>query len=171
MKIFNFSSKLEKMNSDLWQYHFLVPDKVFETILFPKKDKRVVCTINNQIEFQCALLPKKGEGHMILLNQKYRKKLNLEIGDTLNASIRLDDSEFGLPMPQELEIALAQDEIGAELFFKLTDGKKRTLLYWCANVKNMDLRIKRAWIIMDCLKMNAGVPDFKIMNNLLKERK
>ena len=39
------------------------------------KDKRVVCTLNGNFSFHCAMLP-KGTFHYILLNREISKKLN-----------------------------------------------------------------------------------------------
>ena len=74
-----------------------------------------------------------------------------------------DDSEFGLPFPVELEEVLAQDKAGKEYFDKLTPGKQRNIIYAAGQVKNPDLRIQRAMVLIEHLKKNKGKIDFKLL--------
>lgn len=164
----HFTAALQESGNKLWGFHFLVPDPIAQTFL-SEGVKRVVCTLNDKVEFQCGLIP-KGEGlYCIMVNKKIRDQLGLKPGSSAQVTLQKDESEYGLPMPEELAEVLAQDEEGNRLFHALTPGKLRTLLYIVGNVKNTDARISRALVIVEHLKANSGKVDYKKLNLDLKK--
>lgn len=86
----------------------------------------------------------------------------------VQATLRKDDSKYGLPMPEEMQEVLDSDEEGNRLFHALTPGKQRTLLYIAGFPKTSDKRISRAIVIVEHLKANHGKIDFKMLNQALK---
>lgn len=162
-----FTAILEKFNSNLWGYHICVPNVVSEVFL-GKNAKRVVCRLNDQVEFQCALMPKGDGSYFININKKLRDALRLQIGSPVHATLRRDDSEYGLPMPEELAELLLQDEDGHALFHALTPGKQRNLLYIIGSVKSSDRRLSRAVTVLEHLKANGGKINFKALYADLK---
>ncbi|HPI07060.1 MAG TPA: YdeI/OmpD-associated family protein [Saprospiraceae bacterium] len=163
-----FTSILEISTNKLWGAHLPVPHLIAQTFL-AEDAKRVICTLNEKVEFQCALVP-KGEGvYCIVVNKKIRDQLGLKEGSTARVSLKKDDSEYGLPMPEELAEVLAQDEEGNRLFHGLTPGKLRTLLYIVGHVKNTDVRISRAFAIVEHLKANGGKINYKQLHEDLKK--
>lgn len=160
-------STLERFDSNLWHFHVVIPQQIADTLI-NGKDRRVICTINGKEKFQAALMPIKSGNCFININKKLRDKLKLNEGDLVSISLEKDNSEYGLPMPEEFAELLNQDEEGNEIFQKLTPGKQRTLLYIAGNVKNSDLRIKRAVAIIEHLKATDGKIDYKQLNILLK---
>ncbi len=166
-----FTAELARFNSDLWHFHIIVPKEVVNSFDFDGKAKRVVCTLNNQETFHCAFMPAGDGSYFINLNQEIRKKLGLNEGDPVNASVVKDTSKYGMPIAPEFEMALAQDSEADEIFNALTDGKKRTLLYLVQKVKSSDIRIIKALIIMEHLKITQGELDFKLLNEQFKTGK
>ncbi len=163
-----FTAELENFNTALWGFHIVVPAP-HATPFLDGKDRRVVCTLNGSLEFQCALMP-KGDGHFFInINKKNRDKLKLQLGSQVEVSLRKDESEYGLPMPEELAEMLAQDDEGNQLFHALTPGKQRNLLYIAGQPKTSDTRLKRAVVLVEHLKANKGKIDFKQLNLDLKE--
>lgn len=165
----HFTTVLDKFDSNLWGHHILVPEEIASPFITDDKDRRVVCTLNDQIEFQCALMPRGDGGFFININKKIRDKLKLKVGMQVQASLRKDESKYGLPMPEELDELLKQDVEGDRLFHALTPGKQRNLLYIVGNAKKSDTRITRAIIVIEHLKANDGKIDFKMLNQALKE--
>lgn len=165
----HFTTVLDKFDSNLWGHHILVPEEIAQPFITDDKDRRVVCMLNDQIEFQCALMPRGDGGFFININKKIRDKLKLKVGMQVQASLRKDESKYGLPMPEELDELLKQDAEGDRLFHALTPGKQRTLLYIVGNAKKSDTRITRAIIVIEHLKGNDGKIDFKMLNQTLKE--
>ncbi len=156
--------KAELMKSDLESgWHFLLIDakhgEKFEKL---NGSRRVVCTIEGTLSFQCALQPWKGN-FAIIVNKEKREKLGISAGDKVTVELAKDNSKYGLPMPDELKEVLKQDREGNKLFHKMTAGKQRSILYWVGQVKDIDRRIHTALIFIEHLKRNDG----KIVHNEL----
>lgn len=165
----NFDSKIEQFNSNLWDYHFMVPEKVSEHFMLKVKSRRVVCTLNQKLNMHCALMHDGSGQFFININKENRKKLGLELGDIIQVEIKSDESKYGIPLPDEMKTLLEQDEIGSELFHKLTLGKQRSLLHIVGKVKSSDIRIQKSLVILNFLKDNKGILDFKQLNEAFKE--
>lgn len=162
-----FTSKLENFNTRLWTYHVKVPNPIAQHFL-GQGDKRVICTLNDTYEFQCAIMP-AGEGtYFININKKIRDQLKLKEGSKIKVFLEKDTSQFGLPFPEELQEVLAQDKEGNKYFHLLTPGKQRNIIYYVNQVKNTDLRIQRAMIMINHLKKNSGKINFRQLFDELK---
>ena len=160
MKPIKFKTKLIRSPGYESGWHFVhVEAKIGEK--FEKKDgsRRVVCTINDAERFQCALLPSDGN-FVIIVNKVKRTRLGISDGDRITVELALDESKYGLPMPEELEEVLNQDPEGDKLFHSLTAGKQRSMLYFIGKIKDIDRRIHSALIFLEHLKKNDG----KIIN-------
>ena len=165
-----FTSELEESTNRLWGCHFGVPTLVSDTLIAESEDKRMVCTLNEKETYQCALLPRGDGTYLITVNKKIQTKLGLKIGSKVNVSLRKDESEYGLPMPEELAELLKQDEEGNRLFHALTPGKLRTLLYIVGQPKNTEIRLHRALAVVEHLKKNNGKIDYKQLNVSVRDR-
>ena len=166
----HFDAILEESTNGLWGSHFGVPKVIAEALIGASDSKRVVCVLNETLEYQCALIPRGDGTHVITVNKKNQTKLGLKIGSKFRVSLRADESEYGLPMPEELAELIAQDEDGNRLLHALTPGKLRTLLYLVGQPKSSDLRLHRALVVVEHLKTNKGAIDYKKLNLALRER-
>lgn len=164
----SFTSLMEKFDSNLWGFHFCVSAEIGNQFVTEGNDRRVICTLNDKQEFQCALMPKGDGSFFINVNKKLRDALKLAVGSQVNVLLEKDESEYGLPMPEELQELLLQDEEGDKLFHALTIGKKRTLLYIVGSVKDTGKRISRALAIINHLKATGGKIDYKKLNEGLR---
>jgi hypothetical protein len=165
MKPVKFKTKLFRSPGHESGWYF-VPVEGRIGAKFEKKDgsRRVVCTINGTESFQCALLPSDGD-FVIVVNKVKRTKLGIGEGDRIDVELKVDDSKYGLPMPEELQEVLNQDPEGDKLFHALTPGKQRSLLYLIGKVKDIDRRIHTALIFVEHLKKNDG----RIVGDRLQE--
>jgi hypothetical protein len=112
-------------------------------------------------------MPSGGEFY-IMVNKEVRTRLQIYSGNTVQVSLKLDDSKYGMAMPEELEEVLRQDPEGDELFHALTPGKQRSLMWQVSKGKDVDLRIHRALIIIQHLKDNEGLIDGDKLQNEMK---
>lgn len=148
-------------------WHFLVIEKkTADKLSFKDKYKRVVCKINGGEPFQCALMPTRGKFY-IIVNKKKREALGIVAGDRVNVELVVDESKYGLPMPEEFREVLNQDPEGDKLFHSLTPGKQRSLLYYVGNIKDIDRRIFQALAIIEHIKEHGKVID-KLLYQELK---
>lgn len=164
----DFTSTLQNYHTALWTFHIKVPAAIANAFVGEDGSRRVVCRLNDRLEFQCAILPNGAEEFFILVNKKIRDTLRIQLNDTVSVNLRKDDSEYGLPMPEEFRALLETDPEGDELFHALTPGKRRTLLHIVGSVKNTDLRINRSLVILEHLKTNEGQINYKTLNVALK---
>lgn len=164
---FHFTSVIEESTNKLWGSHFAVPDVVAKALI-RGEDRRVVCILNEKIEYQCALLPRGDGSFLITVNKKTRDKLGLRPGSKVDVGLRKDESEYGLPMPEELAELLRQDEEGNRLLHALTPGKLRTLLYIAGQPKNSDIRLRRSLAIVEHLKKNGGKINYRQLNEEMR---
>lgn len=169
-EVLHFQSVLESSDNKLWGAHFQVPSIIAGALMEGRDNRRVVCRLNDRVEYQCALLP-FGDGKLVItVNKKNQQLLKLRAGSTLQVSLRPDNSEYGLPMPEELKELLAQEEEGNRYFHALTPGKIRTLLYIAGQPKNSETRLRRAIAIVEHLKKTQGKIDYKLLNQELKNQ-
>ncbi len=162
-----FRAVLNSSDNKLWGAHFEVPAKVAE-LYVRDSARRAVCTINGTERYQCGILRGVKSKFVITVNATIRKKLKLEFGDSLDIQLEADDSEYGLPITDEMKAALELDDEASALFHALTPGKQRTLLYVASYLKNPDVRALRAVCILEHLKKMKGSIDFKQLNLDLK---
>ncbi|WP_162428447.1 DUF1905 domain-containing protein [Pontibacter pudoricolor] len=132
--------------------HYMeVPAKVIEQ-LGGKFKVRVLCTINDKLTFQGGLVALGGGSGYISINNKRLKQLGLQRGDEVQVKLEPDESEFGMETPEELAEIFSQDDEAKRRFDLLPPGKQRYILYYVAGVKNSQLRIDRALLLINNLK-------------------
>jgi hypothetical protein len=163
----SIKTKLDRFNSNIWHFHVVIPQKI-GNLFIEGTNRRVVCLLNKTESFQAALMPLGDGNYFININQTIRKKLKLNDGDDVLVDLEKDNSEFGLPMPEEFAALLKQDLDGADEFFKLTLGKQRSLLYIIAKPKSADLRIRNGIGILTHLKNTHGKINYKVMMEDIK---
>jgi hypothetical protein len=164
---FQFSSRIEESGNNLWGFHFQVPELIAKSLI-QGDDRRVVCLLESKIEYQCAMIPKGDGSFIIMVNKKTRDKLGLKPGSPVQVQLHKDESQYGLPIPEELEEVLRQDETGNRIFHALTPGKIRTLLYIAGQPKTSDTRLRRALAIVEHLKNNAGKINYRQLNEEMR---
>ena len=159
-----FSSVLTKSTGEYGGLYFPVPREVAEKFEVKNGTRRVVCTANGKLTFQCAVLPNK-KGFYIGTNKSIRDALGITAGDKVKLEIKKDESKYGCPMPEEFQEVLNQDPEGDKLFHSLTPGKQRSILYYLGTIKDIDKRIQIGLIFIEHLKRNVG----KIIHDQLTE--
>ena len=137
-------------------WHFLIFDgKISEKLGFEDRFRRVLCSINGGKKFHCALMP-DGDELYIIVNKKHRDALGIVAGDTVGVVLERDESQYGLPMPEEFRAVLDQDADGDRLFHELGKGMQRSILYLLSRPKDVDVRIHHSLIVVQHLKDNSG---------------
>jgi len=166
-----FKTTLNKFKDNpLWGFHFMIPIQIAQ-LYITKKDKRVICQINGEFKFHCALMSDgKGE-FFIMINKQNIKKQKLIQGQIVELILEKDNTKYGMKMPEELSELLLIDERGNDLFHKLTPGKQRALIHIVAKNKRIETRINKALAIVNYLKFCEGNLDFKELNTAIKNHR
>lgn len=162
-----FTTTLEKFDSNMWGYHFPIPTPIAKQFI-EGTNRRVKCDINGVMTLQCALMP-YSEGYFVLINQDLVKKHGFVLHKEVNIQIEKDHSEFGHDVPESFRVLLDQDLEGKRYFDQLTPGKQRSLIYLVGKVKNVDSQLNKGLAILDHLKLESGILDYKKLNQLIKE--
>lgn len=160
-------STLSKFTDSIWGYYLPVPEEVASQFV-QGNFRRVVCTLNNQHTLHAAILPNKGRWY-ILVSQPILKKLKLKEGDKVRVILEQETSTYGMPMPEELEICLWQEDEAMSIFEGLTPGKQRSLIYIVSKIKSPDIRINKSLVIARHLSESKGKLDYKRLNEMFKD--
>ena len=124
-------SILEITDSESVWHILRVPKAKVAHFGFKGNLRRVVCTLNGIETFNCSLFPSKGY-YFLTLSKQLRKKLGVELGDSISIELTKDESKYGMPMPEEFAEVLRQDPDGDRLFNELSPGDQREFfrLWW-----------------------------------------
>ena len=128
------------------------------------KERRVVCTLSDEVEFHCALMHDGKGGFFVNIKKEYQKKLGVLEGDELTIKLREDDSKYGFPVSESFLELLYQDPEGDAVFHSLTKGKQRSLIHIINKIKSEQLQLEKAHIIFDYLKSVNGKLDYRELN-------
>jgi hypothetical protein len=163
MKPLSFETHIDKL-AYLKTFYLEIPASVVKKLGGFTAKTRLLCEVNKKVSFQCGLMA-LGEGKAyISINSKRMKEAGAEYGDTVQVILREDQSEYGIDMPEELAELFRQDAEGKRRFDLLTAGKKRYILNYVATVKNPQLRIDKAFLLIDNLKkLPLGKESFREM--------
>ncbi|OEK01129.1 hypothetical protein BFP97_06230 [Roseivirga sp. 4D4] len=157
---------LEKFDQGIWGYHFPISQEVTEQ-MSSENHKRVICQVNGVVTMHSALVP-LNDASYIMVNKSNRKKLGINLGESVELILEKDTSEYGLPMPESLMVLLDQDEVGSKYFHELTPGKQRSLIYLVSKVKSIDKQINKGLAILEHLRDVQGRLDGKLLNEKIK---
>ncbi|MEM6840646.1 MAG: YdeI/OmpD-associated family protein [Bacteroidota bacterium] len=65
------------------------------------------------------------------------------LGDPVTFKTFEDPNPLGVEMPEILQVLIEQDREAKTTFDRLTDGKKRSLIYSIKNVKDIDRQVQK----------------------------
>lgn len=166
--MFQFEGKYINPQSALMYKGVEVPMTIVKEIR-ALDNKRFIITINDEISYPGTISAMSKECYIVLVNKARSKKLKLTFGDIVSVKMIQDTSEFGMPIPDEMQMVLDEDPEGSDLLKSLTPGKIRSLIHLVAKVKNPDKRIEKSVVIMEHLRANNGQLDYKMLNVAFKE--
>jgi len=167
-KSINFTSFINKLEY-LLGVHYVEVNPTIIKKLGGKMNVRLICTLNKSVTFQCGLVALGKGSAYITINNKRIKELKLKNGDEVKVSLIKDESTFGMTVPEELEELLKQDPEGNKRFNKLTPGRQRYIIQYVSTVKNPNLRLERALLLITNLKkLPPGKENFRELLGLEK---
>ncbi|MEO1055218.1 MAG: YdeI/OmpD-associated family protein [Bacteroidota bacterium] len=112
---------------------------------FPNKRKtRFLCTLDDQLTYQCGLNHMGDGNFFIIVSSKNLKSIGKGLGENISFELQEDPNPLGVEMPEVLEVLLAQDEELNTKFEKLSMGNKRHVIHSIIKIKDIDLQISKA---------------------------
>ncbi len=163
-----YIGKIEKFDTGLWSYHILVPESVYKALTLDGK-KRIICTLNDHDDFHAGFMPDGNGRWFIKLSKDKMKEFGLALGQEVSVKVSKDTSSYGMAIPEVFSELLYQDPEAAAYFEKLSDGKKRSLIYIVDKPKSSEIKLRKAIVILNHLRLNSGKLDFRILNQAIKE--
>ena len=149
MKTFKGQQPIKQLEKRKGGYYYLGFDSEIINQFSKKKATRIICNIDQIVSFRCGL-NHLGDGNFyVIVARKHLEKLNKDMGDNVDFMIEEDPDQLGVEMPEVLNVFLEQDLESKAIFDKLTNGKKRSLIYSFVKIKDIDKQIK---IIMNFLE-------------------
>lgn len=146
---------LKKFDSGM---HYIMPDPKTVSDLTKNNNKRVICRLNDTLEFHCAFMPKKEGGHYINIGSTICKKLHIKEGSLVSATFKKDTTEYQFDMPEVFTEVLNTDPEAKNIFHALSEGNQRGLIYLVNQVKSVDKKIERSLKIVERLKSGITSP-------------
>lgn len=129
-------------------YYYLKIDAEIIERFRKKRTTRMICNMDETVSYRCGL-NHLGDGNFyVIVAGKYLEKLRKEVGDEVDYKITEDPDQLGVDIPEVLTVFLGQDPEAKVIFDALTDGKKRSLIYSFAKIKDIDKQVRN---IMDFL--------------------
>lgn len=158
-KSWAFEAQIEKLS--ILKLHILTFSREFmietnngdENMLFKQ---RLWIHLPNQVSWQGAYVGLgNGCGYITVSNARL-KKSGLNLGSKVIGLIERDESEYGFPIPEELQALFDVEPLFFKHFETLNDGMKRYILYFIVQVKSSVKREERALMLMNNLLKNEG---------------
>ncbi len=120
-----------------------------------KRSTRIICTLDDTLSFRCGLNHLGDGNFFIIVATKYLEKLEKVLGDTVRYKIEKDPDQLGVEMPEVLTVFLSQEAEYKAVFDKLTNGKKRSLIYIIVKIKDIDKQVNNiiAFLNKERIKM------------------
>lgn len=159
--------KFDRKTSKVYGWHIPIPYEIADAFIEGTK-RRIKCTFENGYEHFTGLMPFKHYWY-ILVSTDIVSTLNLSEEQEITILLEKDNSQYGMSMPEELQVLLDQDETGFKHFDNLTPGKQRNLIYIVSKVKNTNKRLSKALAIVNHLNSQNGQLDFKLLAQKIKE--
>ncbi|UZO79617.1 DUF1905 domain-containing protein [Aquimarina sp. ERC-38] len=142
MKTYQGIQSIKQLEKRKGGYYYLKFDSEIINQFSRKRATRMICTIDDKVSYRCGL-NHLGDGNFyIIVAGKYLKELNKELGENIVYKIEEDPDPLGVDIPEVLSVFLEQDMDAKVIFDKLTDGKKRSLIFSFTKLKDIDRQIK-----------------------------
>ncbi|NAS13971.1 YdeI/OmpD-associated family protein [Poritiphilus flavus] len=145
MPNFTFNQPVRQLEKRKGGYYYFKIDKDIVKQFEKQRATRLLCTLDDSISYSCGLNHFGDGNFFIILSTANLKKLGKQLGDTVLFEIIEDPNPLplGVEVPEVLTVLLAQDPQAKAVYEKLTDGKKRSLIYSIKGIKDIDKQVKR----------------------------
>lgn len=147
-------------------HYVLIPADIIEKIE-GFKNTRVMISVNGHPAWHGGIMALGNGNGYISIGKKLLKEFGIQLGSQVQVTFNADESEFGVPICEELQELLDQDEEGARRFGLLKPSVQRYIINYAGAVKSSQLRIDRSIILIGNLKkIPEGKENFRAILGL-----
>lgn len=133
-----------------------VPDEVLKE-LGQGKRPLVVVTFDGGYSFRTTVGPHAGTSY-IPVSAAIREEANVAAGDMVEVDLTLDTEPREVEVPDDLAVALAEDDAASSWFNGLTDSQRKTFVTSVTSAKQPEIRQKRVARAVAALAANQKRP-------------
>lgn len=108
------------------------------------------------IDFHGAIRLYQGN-YLVSFGKRYQKELGVFPTDFFEFQLFENTTTYGVEIPAALQAVMDSDPEGVSYFKKLTDGRKRGLIYYVKRFKNEQTQVDKSLLIFENLK--RGITD------------
>jgi hypothetical protein len=141
MKYFEDEQPIGQLEKIKGGYYYLKIEAEIINQFEKKRHTRMICHLDKKISFRCGLNHLGDGNFFIIVSGKNLEQLNKKQGDTIHFNIEEDPDQLGVEVPEVLTVFLEQDKAMKMIYDKITDGKKRSLIYSILKTKNIDKQV------------------------------
>ncbi len=143
----------------------------------PDGTRRVWVAIEQLEPYQAKVQGNGRGGYFVAVNQQRVRALARSFGESrpdeiysaqLQVTLTPDLSKYGLPMPVELELLLAEDPVAHDYFEALVPQQQRRILHGVGTPKGEATRLRKAVATIEYLHAVRGAVDIKHWHEALK---
>lgn len=145
--------QLEKIKGG---YFYLKIDAEIINQFEKQRHTRMICHLDNKLNYRCGLNHLGDGNYFIIISRKLLEQIDKKLGSIINFKIEEDPDQLGVGMPEILTSLLEQDSELKTIFDKITDGKKRSLIYSILKVKDIDKQVNDAITFLNKEQMNLN---------------
>lgn len=129
----------------------------------PDRTRRVDVAVGELPVYQAKVAGNGRGGYFVPVNRARREFLDEAYGRGAELPVRLtpDRSKYGLPVPLEFELTLADDAEAATFFDALPGGLQRRILFGLSAPKRESTRLHRAVATADYLREVRGAVELR----------
>ncbi len=138
----SFQARLERIDSPLKWVMIRIPFDAAK--IWGKRGQIKVKGEINGFAFRTSLFPRRGGGHMMLVNKRMQRAAGADPGSVAQFRLEPDTEERIITAPVELKRALAEDRSLRRWFDKLNYSMRKYIADWIAEVKSAEARTRRA---------------------------
>ena len=104
------------------------------------------------VHFQSTCMPRKGNRHVIFLNADLRRKIGKTNGDQVSIELEYDPVSREVPIPEDVEMILAEDEAVLHEFLNGSPSDRRQFIIYILQAKHEETRLKRIRVLAERLR-------------------
>jgi len=104
--------------------------------------KRLICRLDDRISYGCGVNHMGDGDYFIIIAKAKLKQLDKALGEVVEVALEADPNPLGVAEPEVLLVLLEQDDWAKAAYGRLTDGKKRGLIYQVLKIKDIDRQVE-----------------------------
>ncbi len=144
-QVFEFEQSIGQLEKQRGGYFYIRIDATLVDNWPKGRHTRLRCKLDDRVEYSCGLNHLGDGNYFIIIAKKCLGAIGKVVGDAVTVCLYPDPNPLGVAVPEVLQVLMDQDHVVKEYFEKISDGKKRSLIYSIIKIKNVDLAVAKVY--------------------------